>query len=220
MDATPLRQRFGWPLFMLPRTRHSRFLFDSACSRGSQVHLGEKVVDVGEHGERVSASLEDSTKGEADLLVGRDVLRSVAVREGGAELYGSCAGKPMSGSDCLNAMNTESRSAASAQRRMCTVLARLSPTSASVTEHTSSALPSAISRWFGCPQSLHRARHARTGGVWTETRRGTGSRTFKSQDGTMAPRRWVGGVTFLTNYGLHDRPILDVWHKGRVVLLG
>lgn len=34
------------------------------------------------------------------------------------------------------------------------------------------------------------------------------------------PKEVIEGTTFVTKYGLYDRPVLDVWHKGRVVLVG
>lgn len=30
----------------------------------------------------------------------------------------------------------------------------------------------------------------------------------------------IRGTTFITRYGLYDRPVLDTWHKGRSVLVG
>jgi len=51
-----------------------------------------------------------------------------------------------------------------------------------------------------------------------ETREIVNGLACASWDG--GPSEVVKSATFVTRYGLYDRPIRDVWHQGRVVLVG
>ncbi|KAJ3812865.1 FAD/NAD-P-binding domain-containing protein [Lentinula aff. lateritia] len=209
-DVSPISQKLGWPMVLVvKRTRYCQYLYDSAVGRGIPVYFGKKVVGVEESGsgERVSAVFEDGTTAEGDLVVGCDGLHS-AVRNA---LFGKEDPRYMG----------------------LVQIGGFSPIPESLrndSKPTGFQIYGDGAHFIGMPVSS-------TEMVWATTLpEPTGAKEDwqrRSPEETremirqLPVSRWEGGVeeviretTFITRYGLYDRPVGDVWHKGRCVLVG
>ncbi|KAJ3902112.1 FAD/NAD-P-binding domain-containing protein [Lentinula edodes] len=207
-DVSPISQKLGWPMVLVvKRTLYCQFLYDSAVGRGIPVYFGKKVVGVDESGDRVSAVFEDGMTAEGDLLVGCDGLHS-AVRNA---LFGKEDPRFMG----------------------LVQIGGFSPTPESLrndSKPTGFQIYGDGAHFIGMPVSDTEMVWATTLPSPNEAKEDWQRRSpDKTRDmiNKLPVSRWENGVdevirgtTFITRYGLYDRPVLDTWHKGRSVLVG
>ncbi|KZO93968.1 FAD/NAD(P)-binding domain-containing protein [Calocera viscosa TUFC12733] len=207
-DAARMRVLTNWPILMVSRARYSQFLCDSARERGVEIHYNKRFVDVRQEGERVTAVFEDGSEAEGDLLVGCDGLHSVVRNTLGVK--------------------DEARYTGLAQ------IGGFTPTPDSLKREKAW-----IGQYFGDGAHFLAMPISSTQMCWASTfhdpiearedwRRlnieDAASRELvqglQAASWENGPKELVAGATFVTKYGLYDRPVLDVWHKGRIVLVG
>ncbi|KZO93962.1 FAD/NAD(P)-binding domain-containing protein [Calocera viscosa TUFC12733] len=201
-----IHSRTGWPMLQVSRARYCQFLYDSARERGVEMHFNKRCVDVRQEGERVTAVFEDGTQAEGDLLVGCDGLRS-SVRN---VLFG---------------------------KEEATYMGLVQIGGFSPTPDFFKSWKPTLYQAFGDGAHFMCVPFNSSQMVWTTTlpqptearedwRRLSIDEAHEMIKGLQVaewehgPKELVQGATFVTKYGLYDRPILDVWHKGRVVLVG
>ncbi|KZO93969.1 FAD/NAD(P)-binding domain-containing protein [Calocera viscosa TUFC12733] len=204
--AAKIRAWLGWPLILVSRARYCQYLFDSAKDRGVEIHFNKRFVDVREEGEKVTAVFEDGTEAVGDLLVGCDGLHS-GVRN---SLFGKDEATYMG----------------------LVQIGGFAPQP----EYFSSTKPG-IMQVFGDGAHFICGQVNSTAMMWATTlpqpteafedwRRLGNDETKEMLKGLQVagwengPKELVAATTFVTKYGLYERPILPVWHKGRVVLVG
>ncbi|KZT54767.1 FAD/NAD(P)-binding domain-containing protein [Calocera cornea HHB12733] len=206
IDVSRMRRGFGWPLVLAVRTRYCQFLYESAKERGVEIHFKKRCVDVLQEDERVTAVFEDGTEAEGDLLVGCDGLHS-AVRD---ILFG---------------------------KEEVTYMGLVQIGGFSPTPEVLKSDKATMRQFFGDGAHFMGAPVSSDQMVWVTTipqptearedwRRLSLEEAHEMVKGLQAaswengPKQLIAGATGVTKYGLYERPILDIWHKGRVVLLG
>jgi len=199
------RAMFGWPMLLISRSVYHTFLYENARKRGIDAHFSKKLVGVNEEVAKVTAVFEDGTKAEGDLLVGCDGLHS-AVRN---TLFGK-------------------------DEVMYTGLVQIAgfaemPKSFKAHPHGIQGFDDGV-HFMTAPISASQM-------VWvTSLREPTESRedwrrlsiddargiikALPTADWGLGIKDVIAGATFVTRYGLYERPIAGTWHKGRVVLVG
>ncbi|KZO93960.1 FAD/NAD(P)-binding domain-containing protein [Calocera viscosa TUFC12733] len=201
-----LRESLGWPLLVVSRSKYCEFLHSSARERGVEMHFSKRCVDVKQEGERVKATFEDGSEAEGDLLVGADGLHST-VRN---VLFGK---EPATYMGLVQ-------------------VGGIGP----IPEFFQPWKPTLYqsfgdgAHWLSTPIN-------NTEMAWTATMpqpaeeredwRRMSIEETKAMVKAVPVADWDYGVkdavasaTFVTKFGLYERPIADVWHKGRVVLAG
>ncbi|KZT54776.1 FAD/NAD(P)-binding domain-containing protein [Calocera cornea HHB12733] len=210
--AARLRATLGWPSIMVSRARYCQFLADAARERGIPLHLGKRLIGLRDEGERVTALFEDGSEAEGDILVGCDGLHS-AVRN---TLFGKEEAHYMG----------------------LVQIGGFSPTPLSLLSRTEPS-KSTAHQYFGNGAHFIGAPVSQAQMVWVATlpqpeeAREDWRRLTLSDPGATellaglevatwdgGPKELVRGATFVTKYGLYDRPISERWHLGRVVLVG
>ncbi|KZT54768.1 FAD/NAD(P)-binding domain-containing protein [Calocera cornea HHB12733] len=209
-DTGSLFRRLGWPMVMLSRARDSHFLCDSAKGRGIPVHFNKTLIAVRQAGDRVTTVFEDGTTSEADLLVGCDGLHS-AVRD-----------FVLPGTDAAQYMGLVQ-------------IGGFTPTPdifKASKPGTSRQIFGDGAHFMGMPindsQMLWVTTFAEPDEARENWRRlSINDSSSKEMLSGLRAAGWgngakelIQGSTFITKYGLYERTMRDVWHKGRVVLVG
>jgi len=201
-----VRAWLGWPALMISRARYCKFLYDSAVERGIKIHFDKKCVNVKQEGQRVKAVFEDGTEAEGDLLVGCDGLHS-AVRN---VLFGQEQAKYM-GLIQIGGFAPVPDYFQSWKPTFYQAFGDGAHFLCAPVNSTQMAWATTLPQPTEAREDWHRVR----GDSVKETVKGLAVASWDH-----GPKDVVAGATFVTKYGLYSRPILDVWHKGRVVLVG
>ncbi|KZT52073.1 FAD/NAD(P)-binding domain-containing protein [Calocera cornea HHB12733] len=202
-----IRETTGWPICAVVRTTLSNFLLESAQRRGIPVYLGKKLVDVKQDDEKVTASFEDGSSDEGELLLGCDGLHS-KVRDG---LFGATPVE-YTGLTAIGGFTPYTD----------TVRATAPYTALQVTGDGCHfvCLPTSENMYMWV---VNLPGEPETKEDW---RTAEGQKVANMLD-SLPPVNWGGdaGQIILNSaevvrFGLYLRPISPVWHKGRTVLLG
>jgi len=201
-----LRAALGWPLVVVSRGKYTQFLYDSAVARGIEMHFSKRCIDVKQEGERVAAVFEDGTTAEGDLLVGCDGLHS--------EVRNVLFGKEPA--TYMGLIQVDG----------------ISP----IPEYYKSWKPTFFqsfgngAHFLSSPISSTEIAWSTTLPQRTEARedwRRMSLEETKEMVKILPVANWDYGVkdavasaTFVTKFGLYERPIASLWHKGRIVLAG
>ncbi|KAL0581826.1 hypothetical protein V5O48_000194 [Marasmius crinis-equi] len=180
-----------------------RMLAESATAHGVEIHWEQKVVDLRQHENSVEIVLEDGRTDTASFVVGCDGLHSVTR----SNLFGK-------------------------EEATFTGLAQtggISPRPASF------AVAPSVINFLGVGAHIITYQISDTHYSWAITRREQEMReTWRSVDSSTLEKlkadecsEWAFGAGDLiktsekiVKFGLYDRPKLETWHKGRVVLVG
>ncbi|KAJ3915164.1 hypothetical protein F5877DRAFT_70107 [Lentinula edodes] len=206
-DVSATSKKLGWPMVLVvKRTHYCRYLYDSAVGRGIPVYFGKKLVDVDQNGDRVNAVFEDGTIAEGDLVVGCDGLHS-AVRNA---LFGKEDPRYM-GLVQIGGFSPIPDS-----------LRNEKPIGYQIYGDGAHFISMPINDkemvWATTMPEPQEAREDWRRQSPEETREMISQLPASSWEN--GPKDVIKGTTFITKYGLYDRPVLDVWHKGRSVLVG
>ncbi|EJU02892.1 FAD/NADP-binding domain-containing protein [Dacryopinax primogenitus] len=196
----------GWPQITISRSTYARFLYDSAVERSVEMHFSKKLVDVKQDGDKVHAVFEDGTEAQGDLLVGCDGLHS-AVRN---VLFGKEEVK-YSGLIQVGGFAPIPDAFKSAKSIFYQVFGEGAHFLASRVSDTQVAWATTIPQPTETQEDWRRMSLAETKEMVKHLQVSTWNH---------GPSELVNSATFVTRYGLYERPILPVWHKGRVVLVG
>ncbi|KZO93973.1 FAD/NAD(P)-binding domain-containing protein [Calocera viscosa TUFC12733] len=204
-----LREWLGWPLLMISRSAYSQFLYTTARERGIEVHFRKRLVDVLQEEEGVRAVFDDGTEAVSDLLVGCDGLHST-VRSVlfGAEEPAYLGLVQIGGFSPIPDIFRDWKGGKTYQvfgdgaHFLCT---RVTDTQLA---------------WATTVPEAEEAKEDWRRVSMTDPSGQALVQGLACADWENGPREVVASATFVTKYGLYDRPVGDTWHKGRVVLLG
>ncbi|EJU02893.1 FAD/NADP-binding domain-containing protein [Dacryopinax primogenitus] len=201
-----MRAALGWPMICVARAAYSEFLFNAITKRGIPVQFNKKAVDVSQDADKVTVVFEDGTKADGDLLVGADGLHST-IRN------------VLFGKDEVTYMGLVQ-------------IGGFSP----IPEFFKSWKPTLFSgygngaHFLSSPINDSQIGWSITIGQAVEAREDwprLNLEETKTMVNALPVAQWghgtkdiLAGATFATKFGLYERPILPVWHKGRIVLVG
>ncbi|KAI0271689.1 hypothetical protein BC834DRAFT_456367 [Gloeopeniophorella convolvens] len=196
-------KEFGYPMRGVRRTELLRVLVDAAESQGIPIHWGSRLSSIEQDDAGVTAIFADGSKDTGAFLVGCDGLHSVTR----TTLFG----------------------AEPATFLGLTQTGGISPTPVDMMDN-----PSVIN-WCGNGAHMMAYPISDTHTSWAITlREGEARETWRAVDQQEVEEiqktpiaQWGFGASELiktaekvVKFGLYDRPNLNSWHKGRVVLLG
>ncbi|EJU01988.1 FAD/NADP-binding domain-containing protein [Dacryopinax primogenitus] len=206
-DTAPgkISEALGWPMMCATeRSAYTKLLVDETQKRGIPIYFNKRLVDVKQDGEKATAIFEDGTTESGDFLVGCDGLHS-SVRDsvfgGVVPTYTGIvvvAGRAIipPGFDASWATQIFGEGGhmffvQTTDDHVCFGCTYPEPND--VKEDWRKATPEQVQEWLkGIPQTH-----------WS----GPPEEIFKHADR-------------IVRFGMYQRPILPVWHKGRVVLCG
>ncbi|KAL7422757.1 hypothetical protein Q5752_002050 [Cryptotrichosporon argae] len=201
-----IMERLEWPMVLLLRPLYAQFLHDAATALRIEIHHGMPIASMAQDSDEVVATFKDATTRRADLLVGADGLHS-AVR---ASLFGHEAAKYTG----------------------YVQVSGHAPTPSFLQGH-----PATTTQYFGegghfmvVPISSNEVVW-----VWTTTQeaehredwRALGLDDMHALLAALTSAQWdnkpakvVAIATSAVKYPLFEREISEVWHKGRIALIG
>ncbi|KZO96816.1 FAD/NAD-P-binding domain-containing protein [Calocera viscosa TUFC12733] len=206
-----VRASEGWPIMGIGRDAFVKWVVSKAQERGVPVHLGKGVKNVREVGDKVIVTLTDGSEDEADLVIGADGLHSI-VRE-------LLFGKEEADFCKLIELGGHSKTPESLLQHKSTILHWYGDGIHLVSFPVN---PMGTERMWICTMAEEAEAHE----TWRALTREELHVIMKELPIFTDPR-WAGAPKdLLTNhshfvkYGLYDRPPLEKWHKGRIVLAG
>ncbi|EJU02894.1 FAD/NADP-binding domain-containing protein [Dacryopinax primogenitus] len=201
-----VRDWLGWPMLMIARVRYCQFLYDSAKERGISITFSRNLVGVKQEGERVRAIFEDGSEAEGDLLVGCDGLHS-AVRNA---LFGK----------------DEIKYSRLAQIGGISITPEILKSPVHMAHQYLGDGVHFVATPIGHEQMAWVATFPEPNEAREDWKRISIENAKELLDGLPVanwdngPKDVLAHATFVTKYGLYERPICPSWHKGRIVLLG
>ncbi|KZT52072.1 FAD/NAD(P)-binding domain-containing protein [Calocera cornea HHB12733] len=206
-SQSTVRKMTGWPSSITLRSKLCQWLADKMVARGIPIHWGKKFVDLKQVGEKVTANFEDGTSVEGDLLVGCDGIHS-KVRDA---LFGPTPAE-YTGLVAIGGFTPYTE--------------ELHPTRPLTTNQVSGngchfiCMPTAEDKYFWAVSVPEEAE-------MLEDWRTAQPTQVSEMLGSLPASKWEGDTGKIINasesvikFGLYLRPVPQVWHKGRVVLLG
>jgi salicylate hydroxylase len=200
--AEPLEATFGFPHYQMHRADLLTALVRAVP--GDRIHLGHRLVDFTDHGDRVTVEFAHGDRAEVDVLVGADGIHS-AVRGrlfGGdrARFTGCVAFRGLVPADRLDHLDLE------------------------VTAQVWMGPGRHFVHYFVRQRRLVNFVAVVEQGTWSReswTDRGEVADALRAFDGWHPQVRGIlSAVDETFVWALHDRPPLDRWSAGRVTLLG
>jgi salicylate hydroxylase len=200
--AEPLEATFGYPHYQMHRADLLAAL--ASAIPAERVHLGHRLIDVIDHGDRVEGRFANGTRVDADVLIGADGIHSV-VRE---VLFGP----------------DEPRFTGCVAYRGLVPAQRLRELRLEVTAQVWMGPERHFVHYFVSQRTMVNFVAIIEQDTWASeswTARGDVAAALAAFDGWHPQVRTIlGSVDETFIWGLFDRPPLERWSAGRVTLLG
>jgi len=206
-----VRSTQGWPIMGIARDTFVKWIVAKAQERGVEINFGKGVNDVHEVGEKVIVTLTDGSEDEADLVIGADGLHS-AIRD---VLFG----KDEADFCKLISIGGHAKTPASLLQYKTTALHWYGSGIHLVSFPIKS---DGTERMWVCTMAEETEAHE----TWRALTREElhvimkDLPIFNDPQWEGAPKDLITNHSHFVKYGLYDRPPLEKWHKGRVILAG